>query len=229
MLNITIREIKSKLQWGITSHWSELLLFSHSVMSDSCNPMDCSTAGFHVLHYPPEFAQTHVYWVSEPIQPSHPLSPSFPPALSLAQHQGLFQWVGPSHQVAQCIGVSASASVPPVNIQGWFPLGLAGLISLVSKGLSKAFSSITDQKHQFFGAQPSLWSNSLWLYGPLSAKWCLCFIIHCLGFNTMVRMGIIKNSTNKKAEEDVEKREPSCAVGGNVNWYNNYGEQYDDS
>ena len=52
MLNITIKEIKSKLQWGITSHWSELLLFSHSVMSDSCNPMDCSTPGFPVLHYP---------------------------------------------------------------------------------------------------------------------------------------------------------------------------------
>ena len=60
----------------------------------------------------------------------------------------------------QSIGASALASVLPMNIQGWFPLGLIGLISLLSKGLSKAFSSTTIQKHQFFGSQPSLWSNS---------------------------------------------------------------------
>ena len=76
----------------------------------------------------------------------------------------------------QSIGASASASVLPTNIQAWFPLGLTGLISLLSKGLSRVFSNITVQKHQFFGAQPSLWSNShiptwllekpqLWLYG----------------------------------------------------------------
>ena len=59
----------------------------------------------------------------------------------------------------QSIGVSASASVLPMNIQGWFPLGLTGWISLLSKGLSRVFSSTTVQKHQFFGAQPSLRSN----------------------------------------------------------------------
>ena len=58
------------------------------------------------------------------------------------------------------IGVSASASVLPMNIQDWFPLGLTGLISLLSKGFSRVLSSTTVQKHQFFGAQPSLWSNS---------------------------------------------------------------------
>ena len=56
--------------------------------------------------------------------------------------------------------IGASASVLPVNIQGWFPLGLIGLIFLLSKGLSRAFSSTTIQKHQFFGCQPSLWSNT---------------------------------------------------------------------
>ena len=60
----------------------------------------------------------------------------------------------------QNIGASASASVLPMNIQGWFPLGLTGLISLKSKGLSRIFSRTTVQKHQFFSAQPSLWSNS---------------------------------------------------------------------
>ena len=54
----------------------------------------------------------------------------------------------------------SSASVLPMNIQGWFPLGLTGLMSLLSKGLSRVFSSTTIWKHQFFGAQPSLWSNS---------------------------------------------------------------------
>ena len=60
----------------------------------------------------------------------------------------------------QSIGISASASVLPMNIQDWFPLGWTGWISLLSKGLSSIFFSTTFQKHQFFSAQPSLWSNS---------------------------------------------------------------------
>ena len=60
----------------------------------------------------------------------------------------------------QSIGASASTSVLPINIQSWFPLGLTGLISLWSKGLSSVFSSTTVWKHQFFGTQPSLWHNS---------------------------------------------------------------------
>ena len=60
----------------------------------------------------------------------------------------------------QSIGASASASVLPMNTQGWFPLGLIGFISLMSKGLSRAFSSTTVGKHQFFGAQPSLLNGS---------------------------------------------------------------------
>ena len=60
----------------------------------------------------------------------------------------------------QSVGASASASVLPMNIQGWFPLGLTGLISLLSRGLSRVFSSTTIQKHQFFSVQLSLWSSS---------------------------------------------------------------------
>ena len=74
----------------------------------------------------------------------------------------------------QSIGVSASASVLPVNMQDWFHLGLTGFISLLSKGLSEVFFNTTIQKHQFFSAQLSLWSNShihTWLLdGPLLAK-----------------------------------------------------------
>ena len=68
-----------------------------------CNPMDCSTPGFSVLHYLPEFSQTHVHWVSDAIYPSHPLSSPSPPALNLSHHQGLFQWVDSLHQVAKVL------------------------------------------------------------------------------------------------------------------------------
>ena len=91
-----------------------------------CDSMDCSTSGFPVFHYLPEFAQTHVHWVSDVIQPSHPLPPPSPLALNLSQYQGLFQWVD-SASGGQSIG--ASALVLPKNIQGWFPLGLTGLMS----------------------------------------------------------------------------------------------------
>ena len=61
--------------------------------------MDCSTPGLPVHHQLPELVQTHVHWVGDAIQPSHPLSSPSPPALNLSQHQGLFQWVSSSHQV----------------------------------------------------------------------------------------------------------------------------------
>ena len=64
-----------------------------------CNPMNCSTPGFPVLHSLPEFAQTHVHWVSNTILPSHPLLPPSPLALNLSQHQGLFKWVSSLYQV----------------------------------------------------------------------------------------------------------------------------------
>ena len=68
-----------------------------------CDPMDCSTPGFPVLHYLLEFCQTHVHWVGDAIQPSHPLLPPTSPPLSLFQHQGLFQWVSSSHQVTKVL------------------------------------------------------------------------------------------------------------------------------
>ena len=67
-----------------------------------CNPMDCSTPGLPILHHLPEFAQTHVHWTDDANQPSHPLPP-LSHALSLSQHQGLFQWVGSSHQVVEVL------------------------------------------------------------------------------------------------------------------------------
>ena len=108
-------------------------------MFNSCKPMDCSTPGFTVLHYLPEFAQTHVHWVGDVIQPSHPLSPPSPSALNLSQHQGLFQRGDSSHQVAKVLEFQHQSF--PMIIQGWFPLGLIGLMCLLAKGLSRVFSS----------------------------------------------------------------------------------------
>ena len=122
-----------------------------------CDTMDSSMPGIPVLHCLPEFAQIHVHWISDAIQLSHPLLSSSPPAVSLPI-SGSFPMSWLFTSVSQRIGASALASVLPVNIQGWFPLGLTGLISLQSKGLSRVFSSTMVQKHQFFGAQPS--------YGP---------------------------------------------------------------
>ena len=109
--------------------------------------MNCSTPGLPVHHQLPELTQTHVHWVGDAIQPSFPASGSF-------QMSQLFASCG------QSIGFSASASVFPMNIQDWFPLGWTGWISLQSKGLSRVFSNTTVQEHQFFSAQPSLESNS---------------------------------------------------------------------
>ena len=119
-----------------------------------CDPMDCSTPGFPVHHQLPELTQTHVHWVSDAIQPRHPLlAPShlqsFPASGSFLVNQ--FFASG-----AQSIGVSTSASIVPMSIQDWFPLEYTGWISLKSKGFSRVFSSTTVQKHQFFSAQLSL-------------------------------------------------------------------------
>ena len=139
----------------------DLLLFSLSVVSDSLWSMDCSVPGFLVLHYFPEFAQTYVHWVGDGIQSSRPLSsPSLPAFLQSSPTSEPFPMTWLLTLGGQSIGASASALVLPMNIQGWFPLGLTGWISLQSEGLSNIFSSTTVWKHQFFGAQSSLWFNS---------------------------------------------------------------------
>ena len=78
-----------------------------------CNPMDCLSPGLRVHHQLPEFTQTHVHWVSDTIQPSHPLLSPSPPTFSLSQHQGLFKWVSSSHQVEKYW--SFSFSIRPSN------------------------------------------------------------------------------------------------------------------
>ena len=120
-----------------------------------CDPMDCSMPGLPIHHQLLEFNQTHVHRVIDDIQPSHPPSffssylQSFPASTSFTRSQ-LFA------SGARSIGVPASASVLPMNIQDLFPLGLTDWISLQSKGLSRVFSNTTVQKHKLFSAQLSL-------------------------------------------------------------------------
>ena len=131
--------------------------FSHSVVSD-CDPMNRSTPGLPVHQQLPEFTQTHVHRVSDATHISfsvNPFScPHFLPASGSFPMSQFFTSGG------QSIGASASASVLPVNTQDWSPLGWTGWISLQSKGFSRVFSSMTVQKHQFFGAQLSSQSKS---------------------------------------------------------------------
>ena len=118
----------------------------------------CSTPCFPVLHYLPKFAQTHVHWVDDVIQPSHPLSSPSPPAFNPSQHLGLFQWVSSSHQVAKILELQLQHRSFQRTFS-CFPLGWTGWISLLSKGLSRLFFITTVWK-QFFSVQLSSWSNS---------------------------------------------------------------------
>ena len=115
-----------------------------------CNPMACSMPGFPVHHQLPGLLKPSSLschpTISSSVVPFSSSLQSFPASGSFPMSQ-FFASGG------QCIGVSASASVLPMNIQDWFPLGLADLISLQCKGLSRVFSNTTVQKHQFFGIQ----------------------------------------------------------------------------
>ena len=135
-------------------------IVSHSVMSNSLWP--------HGLQHAKPPCPSPTPWACSnsctSSQWCHPTISSsvipFSSWLQSSQHQGLFQWNQFFMSDGQSTGVSASASVPPMNIQVWFPLGWTGWISLQSKGLSRVFSNTTVQKHQLFSAQLSLWSNS---------------------------------------------------------------------
>ena len=126
------------------------------IVSNSLLPMDSTMSALPVLHH--LFAQTHAHWVGDAIQPSSSSVVPFSSSLQSFPSSGSFPMSWLFSSGSQIIG--ASASVLPMNIQGWFPLGLTGLISLLSKGLSKVFSRITVRNHQFSSAQSSLWSNS---------------------------------------------------------------------
>ena len=136
---------------GVNSKHSWLalvLLFSRSVLSTLCDPMDCSTPGFPVLHQLSELQLLSI----KSVMPSNHLilCRPFSSHLQSFPASGSFQMSQLFAASSQNIGVSASTSVLPMNTQDWFLLGWTGWISLQSKGLSRVFSNTTVQKHQFF-------------------------------------------------------------------------------
>ena len=141
-------------------HCSRSVQFSHSVMSDSLRLYGLQYARLSCPSPTPGAYSNSCplsWWchptISSSVIPFSSRLQSFPASGSFPKSQ-LFASGG------QSTGVSASVSVPPMNLQDWFPLGLTGLISLQSKGLSRVFFNTTVQTHQFFSTKPSLWSTS---------------------------------------------------------------------
>ena len=130
--------------------------FTYQSVQSLSHAMDCSTPGFPVHHQLPKLAQTHVHQVGDAIQPSHPLSSPSPPIFNLSQHQGLFQWVSSSHQVAS-FGASTLASVLPMYIPLESPLGLTGF--LAAQGTLKSLLQHHSSKASIL-RHSALWFNS---------------------------------------------------------------------
>ena len=158
MLNIiSIKEMQMKT---VRYYFTSTELFSWQVLSNSLWPhelqhamLPCPSPSPRVCSSSYPLNRSCHPTISSSVSPFSSCLLSFPASGSFSVSQ-LFTSGG------QSIGASALAPVLPMNIQGWFPLGLTGLISLQSKGISRVFSNTTVQKHQFFGTQPSLWSNS---------------------------------------------------------------------
>ena len=154
-----------------------------------CDSVNSSTLGFPILYYLPEFIQTHVHWISDAIQPSHPLSSPSPPTFNLAQCQDLFQWVSHSHQVAKVLELQ----LQHLSFQWIFSISFGvdrfGLLavqrtlkSLVQDNTSKASIFLCSV---FFMVQlPHLYMTTgktiALTIQTFVSKVCLCSLIHCL-------------------------------------------------
>ena len=179
-----------------------------------CDPMDCSMPGSSVFHYLLEFAQTHVHWVSDAIQPSHLLLPPSPSSQSLPA-SGSFPMSRLFASGGQSTGASASATVLPMTIQGWFPLGLTGLISLQSKGLSRIFSNTMFQSTIKGLSDQGLWTaesrRTGWLEDSREDKWVWAkshFMFTLLNF-----LWINYTSSENKSHLDRERKVGSVSEG----------------
>ena len=158
-----------------------------------CDPMDWSIPGLPVHHQLPEFTLTPVHWVNDAIQPSHRLSSPSPPALNLSQHQGLFKWVSSSHQVAKVLEFQLQYQPFQWIFKVYLPQD--GLVWFPCSPRDSQEPSPTQQSKA-----PILWCSAFFtvqLSHPymttrkttaltrwtLLAKWCLCFLICCLGWS----------------------------------------------
>ena len=169
---------------GPSSYSYQLVVQFLSCVQTLCDPIDCTMPGFPVLHCLLEFDQIHIYWISDAIPPSHPLLSPSPPAFNLSQHQVLCQWVVSLHQVAKGLELQLYSGLISFMIDWFDLLAVQGTLksfpasqfeSINSSALSLLYGPTLTSVHDY-------WKNhSFSLYGPLSTKWCLCFLICCLG------------------------------------------------
>ena len=168
-----------------TSPTGSMLLFSRSVMSNSS-----WFQGLLVFYRLPEFAQTHVHWVSDAFQPSHPLLPPSLSAFNLSQHQGLFQWVSSLHQVGKVLELQLQHQ----SFQWIFRVDFLWFDLLAIQGPLKSLLQHHNSQASIFWHSAFLMVQLLHPYmttgktialtiWPLLAEWCLCFLICCLGWS----------------------------------------------
>ena len=151
-----------------------------------CDPMDCSMPGFPVLHYLPEFAQIHIHWVSDAIQLYHPLLSPSSRTLNLSQHQGLFQWVGSSHEVAKVLALQPQHQ----TFQWTFRVDIL-LVWLIWSPCCPRDSGESSPAPQF--SSTNSWVLSL-LYGPtltsVHDNWKTCAFCLCMRGYTVSRFSL---------------------------------------
>ena len=147
-----------------------------------CDPMDCSTPGFPVHHQLPELSQTHIHWIGDAIQPSHPLSSPFPFTFILSQHQGLFQWISSLHQVAKVLEIQLQyQSFQWILRTDFFRMDWLDLLA-VKRTLRSLLQHHSSKALILWHSAVQLWQSNchihtwllvkphLWLDGPLLAK-----------------------------------------------------------
>ena len=150
--------------WSNREHKSSVL-FSCSVMSDSFQPMDFIMQGYLVHHQLPGCTQIHVHQVSDAIQPSHPLSSPSPPAFDLSQHQGLFQWVSSSHQVAKVLDLLLQHQPFPWILRTDFRIYWLDLLAVqgtLKCLLQKKFKSINSSMLRFLYGPTLTFIHNYW-------------------------------------------------------------------
>ena len=194
MWNISIEGIM--VPWLNTTKILQFSSVTHSCLT-LWDSMNCSTPGFPVHHQLLEFTQTHVQWVGDAIQPSHPLSSPSPPTFNLSQRQGLFKWVSPSHQVAKVLEFQHQ-SFQWIFRTDFLQDGLLGtpwtqrdsqessatpqFKTINSSTLSLLYGSALTSIHDY-------WKNHSFEYMDISWQSNVCFLIYCLGLSWLFFLG----------------------------------------
>ena len=166
-----------------------------------CNPMDYSTPGLSVPHHLPEFAQVHVHWIGDVIQPSHLLLPSSPFAFSLSQDQGLFLWVSCVHQVVKVLELQLQHQSFQFHFIQVYNIVLLTWVTLLCLTPPELIHLITESLYTLTITTSEMQVKTIMRY-----------------HSTPVRMAFIKKTRHSMCCRDVEKRESLYTIGGRGHW-----------